>query len=79
MILVYILMVHPFMHRRWKRAMQSLEALAPNADGAGRAKPAGRRGEWGAMLLGALVGLAVAHGVPARKVGFGSIPRPRAR
>jgi hypothetical protein len=64
-ILVYILVVHPFMYRRWRRAMHSLEALAPHAAGAGRAKPAGRRGEWGAMLLGALVGLAVARRVPA--------------
>jgi len=44
--------------------MHSLEALAPPADGGGRAKPVSRRGEWGAMLLGALVGLAVAHGLP---------------
>ena len=64
-ILVYILVVHPFMHRRWERAMHSLEALAPHAGGAGRPKPASRRGEWGAMLLGALVGLAVARRVPA--------------
>jgi hypothetical protein len=63
-ILVYILGVHPFMHRRSARAMQSLEALSPRADGAGRPKPARRRGEWGAMLLGTLVGLAVARRVP---------------
>jgi len=63
-ILVYILVVHPFMHRRWERAMHSLEALAPHAGGAGRAKPASRRGEWGAMLLGTLVGLVVARRVP---------------
>jgi hypothetical protein len=61
-ILVYILMVHPFMQRRSQRAMHSLEALAPHA--AGRPKPARRRGEWGAMLLGTLVGLAVARRVP---------------
>src|ERR1700750_999184 len=30
-ILVYILMVHPFMYRRWQRAMHSLEKLAPHA------------------------------------------------
>jgi hypothetical protein len=63
-ILVYILVVHPFMHRRWERAMHSLEALAPHVAGAGRPKPASRRGEWGAMLLGTLVGLAVARRVP---------------
>ena len=63
-ILVYILVVYPFMHRRWERAMHSLEALAPHAGGAGRPKPASRRGDWGAMLLGSLVGLAVARRVP---------------
>ena len=63
-ILVYILVLHPFMHRRWERAMQSLEALAPHTAGAGRPKAASRRGEWAALLLGALVGLAVAHRVP---------------
>jgi len=60
-ILVYILMVHPFMHRRWERAMHSLAVLAPNADGAGQAKGISRRGEWAAMLLGALAGLALAY------------------
>jgi hypothetical protein len=63
-ILVYILVVHPFMHRRWERAVHSLEVLAPRAGGAGRPEQATRRGEWGAMLLGALVGLAVARRVP---------------
>jgi len=63
-ILVYILVVHPFMQRRSQRAMHSLEALAPHAGAAGRPQPAGRRGEWAALLLGALVGLAVAHRVP---------------
>jgi len=63
-ILVYILMVHPFMHRRWERAMHSLAVLAPNADGAGQAKGISRRGEWAAMLLGALAGLALAHRLP---------------
>jgi hypothetical protein len=61
-ILIYILGLHPFMHRRWERAMQSLEALAPNAGGA--PKPTGHRAEWGALLLGALVGLAVARRMP---------------
>jgi hypothetical protein len=50
------------MHRRWERAMHSLEALAPNAGGA--PKPTGHRAEWGALLLGALVGLAVARRMP---------------
>jgi hypothetical protein len=63
-IIVYIFVVHPFMHRRWRRAMQSLEALAPDAGGAGQSKPVSRRGEWGAMLLGALAGLAVARRLP---------------
>jgi hypothetical protein len=63
-ILVYILVVHPFMYRRSERAMHSLEALAPRAGGAGRRKPVSRRGEWGAMLLGTLVGLAVARRLP---------------
>src|SRR5450755_2137866 len=34
-ILVYILALHPFMWQRSKRAMHSLEALAPHAGGAG--------------------------------------------
>ena len=64
-MLVYILALHPFMRRRWVRAMHSLEALAPRAGSASRAaKPAGRRGEWVAMLLGTLAGLAVARRVP---------------
>ena len=63
-MLVYILMVHPFMHRRWVRAMHSLEVLAPHARGASGARPAGRRGEWAAMLLGTFVGLAVARRMP---------------
>jgi len=63
-ILVYILMVHPFMHRRWQRAMQSLEVLAPHADDAGRPRQGGRRGEWAAMLLGTLAGLALARRLP---------------
>jgi hypothetical protein len=64
MILIYILAVHPFMHRRWVRAMHSLDALAPHADGSSGAKPAGRRAEWGIMLLGTLVGLEVARRLP---------------
>ena len=63
-ILVYILLVHPFMQRRSQRAMHSLEALAPHAGGDARAKPGGRRGEWAALLLGALVGLAVSRRLP---------------
>jgi len=63
-ILVYILVVHPFMHRRSERAMRSLDALAPHADDAGRPKRRSRRGEWAAMLLGTLAGLAVARRVP---------------
>jgi len=45
-ILVYILALHPFMHRRWARAMQSLEALAPHGRSARPAGTAARRGEW---------------------------------
>ena len=64
-MLVYILAVHPFMYRRWVRAMHSLEALAPRAGSASRmATPASRRGEWVAMLLGALAWLAVARRLP---------------
>jgi len=63
-ILVYILLVHPFMHRRSQRATESLEALSPHAEGARAARPARRRGEWGALLVGALIGLAVARRVP---------------
>ena len=63
-ILVYILVLYPFMHRRWQRAMHSLEALAPDAGVAVRPKPASRRGEWAALLLGALAGLAIARRVP---------------
>jgi uncharacterized membrane protein len=63
-IIVYILVLYPFMHRRWERAMHSLEALAPHAGDSGRRKPASRRGEWGAVLVGTLFGLAVARRVP---------------
>jgi len=63
-MLVYILVVSPFMHRRWERAMHSLEALAPHASGAGRPRPSSRRGEWAAVVLGALAGLAVARRLP---------------
>jgi hypothetical protein len=64
-ILVYILALHPFMHRRWVCAMQSLEALASHGISAGPAGTAARRGEWAAMMLGMLAGLAVARRGPA--------------
>lgn len=64
-ILVYILALHPFMHRRWVRAMQSLEALAPHGKSPGPAGTAARLGEWAAMLLGLLAGLAIARRGPA--------------
>ncbi|CAN5807300.1 hypothetical protein BH11PSE8_BH11PSE8_22090 [soil metagenome] len=64
-ILVYILALHPFMHRRWTRAMQSLDALAPHAEGASPAGKGFRRGEWVAVVLGAMAGLAVARRGPA--------------
>jgi hypothetical protein len=63
-ILVYILALHPFMRRRSKRAMQSLEALAPHADDVARPPRISRRGEWVAVVLGALAGLAIARRVP---------------
>jgi hypothetical protein len=63
-MLVYILSVHPIIHRRWVRAMQSLEALEPHAGSASPAETAARRGEWAAMMLGALAGLAVARRGP---------------
>jgi hypothetical protein len=61
---VYILLVHPLMHRRWRQAMRSLQALAPGADGAVQQQPAGHRGEWVAMLLGSVFGLVVARYLP---------------
>ena len=61
-ILVYILVIHPFMRRRSERAMQSLEALAPGR--AAGPPPSRRRGEWAALLLGSLAGLAVARRLP---------------
>ena len=60
-IVVYILLVHPIMRRRWQRAMQSLHALAPNAGALVRQKPVDHRGEWLAMLAGSIVGLVVAR------------------
>ena len=62
-MIVYILVIHPFMYRRWQRAMRSLAAMAPPAGG-GPLKMARRRGEWSAMLLGALFGLVVARRLP---------------
>jgi hypothetical protein len=44
-ILVYILTLHPFMHRRWVRAMRSLEALTPLAGSVGPVKTVSRAGE----------------------------------
>jgi hypothetical protein len=61
---VYILVVHPFMHRRWQRAMRSLEVLASHTGSAGPRTPFSRRGEWGAIALGALFGLVLARRVP---------------
>ncbi len=61
---VYILIVHPMMHRRWRHAMHSLQALAPGAGGAGAQKPASHRSEWVAMSLGAVFGLVLARGMP---------------
>ena len=63
-MIVYIFLVHPLMHRRWQRAMDSLHALAPDALGAGQPNPVSHRGEWIAMLLGLLVGLMIARQVP---------------
>jgi hypothetical protein len=63
-ILVYILLVHPFMQRRSERAMHCLEVLAPDGDRAGGPRRGSRRGEWAALLLGTLAGLAVARRVP---------------
>jgi len=63
-ITIYILLVHPFMHRRWQRAMDSLHALAPDIDAASSDSAASRR-EWGALLLGALIGFALAYRTPA--------------
>src|SRR4051812_25875254 len=48
-ILVYILALHPFMHRRWVRAMQSLQALAPQGRRTASAETVVLRGEWAAM------------------------------
>jgi len=53
------------MHRRWVRAMRSLEAFAPHRSSAGRAGTAARRGEGAAMTLGMLAGLALARRGPA--------------
>ena len=61
---VYILVVYPLMHRRWRHAMRSLQALAPRADGAVQQKPASHRGEWLAMLLGSVFGLVMAGCMP---------------
>lgn len=63
-IVVYILGLHPFMRRRWERAMHSLEALAPHADDSGRSRRRSLRGEWAAVGLGLLAGLAVARRLP---------------
>lgn len=60
-ILVYILTLHPFMHRRWVRAMHSLEALAPLAGSVRPVKTIGRVGEGIAVVLGACAGLAIAR------------------
>jgi hypothetical protein len=52
------------MHRRWRRAIESLRALAPHAGDPVRGTRARRRGEWIAMLVGALLGVAVARHLP---------------
>jgi hypothetical protein len=64
-ILVYILAVHPFMHRRSVRAMHSLESLTLHAGSTSLPGTVDRRGEWAAMMLGALAGLVVARRGPA--------------
>ncbi len=63
-MIVYILVVHPLMHRRWRHAMRSLQALAPGADDAVQHKPASHRGESVAMLLGSVFGLVMARYLP---------------
>ena len=63
-ITIYILAVHPFMHRRWRSAIESLHALAPHAGDTAPPAPASRRGEWIAMLVGALIGAVVARHLP---------------
>jgi len=63
-IIVYILLVHPFMRRRWQRAIQSLLPLTPHGAGAAPPRPVSHRAEWGAMLIGSIVGLVVARDTP---------------
>ena len=63
-MIVYILVVHPLMHRRWRHAMRSLQALAPGADGAVQQQQSSHRGEWVTMLLGSIFGLVVARDMP---------------
>jgi hypothetical protein len=63
-MIVYILVVHPPMYRRWRHALHSLQALAPAADDAVPSRPSGVRGEWVAVVLGASIGLGLARYTP---------------
>lgn len=63
-MIVYILLVHPLVHRRWRHAMHSLQALVPGAAGAVQQQTSSSRGEWVTMLLGSIFGLVVARDMP---------------
>jgi hypothetical protein len=69
-MIVYILAVHPFMYRRSQRAARSLDALAPHAEDTEPRTPATRRGDWGAMGVGMLLGLLAARRLPGVEDGL---------
>lgn len=53
-VITYILAIHPLLHRRWTRVIDSIRPLSACPDLMARAEAVNQRGEWIALLLGAL-------------------------
>ena len=58
-IIVYILVVFPFIQHLWERATQSLRTLLPRPELADGLATYNRRGEWTAMCAGAIFAVAI--------------------
>jgi hypothetical protein len=52
-VILYILAIYPWLHRRWTRAVDALRPLTERPELVEQAHAVNRRGEWTALLLGA--------------------------
>ena len=56
-VIVYILGVHPLLHRRWTLAIESLRSLVDRPELVAEVRWVDRRGEWLAVLVGSAFGV----------------------